>query len=211
MTKYLKLVVLIGMITAPLFAYEYPLSDTAIRKAYFLGAANNKDTHEFLAQYSHVLPMPKSGPHVAEITLDTPYARIVQYSTTARNFSAVDAVAKFLNAPAIFHVRVRIDLTASYTAIISSDAKGARLRPDDFWRDFKVKFMQDGTEFPAQHVKGEPTYVGTSSDGGGSTLSGAIVSLDYPVKHVASDIATVEVLTPDGQLVRSDFDLRRLR
>ena len=211
MTQYLKLVAFVAMFAAPLFAYEYPLSDTAIRKAYFLGAARNRDTQEFLAQYTHVLPMPKSGPHVAEITLDTPYARIVQYSTTARNFSAVDAVAKFLNAPAMVRVRVRIDLTASYTSIISSDAKGAHLRPDDFWRDFKVKFMQDGTEFPAQRVKGEPIYFGSSPDGGGSTLSGAIVWLDYPARHVASNTATVEVLTPDGQHVRSDFDLRRLR
>lgn len=211
MLRYLRSFVLVAVVAAPLFAYEYPLSETAIRNAYFLGAANNKETQEFLARYTHVLPMPKSGPHVTAITLDTPYAEIVQYSTTARNFLAVDAVAKFLNLPAMFRVRVRIDLTASYTPIISSDAHGAVLRTDDFWRDFKINFIQAKTTTAAQHVKGEPIYVGTTSDGGGSTLSGAIVSLDYPATHVAVDVATVEVLTPDGQDVRSDFDIGQLQ
>lgn len=211
MSRFQVLLVFVGIVTIPLFAYENPLSDTAIRDAYFLGEANNHDTPEFLAQYTHALPMPKAGPHIAAITLDTPCTHIVRYSSTARNFSAVDAAAKSLNAPAMLRVRVRIDLTASYTPIISSDAKGTRLRAGGFWKDFKTKLMQAGTEFEAQQVRGEPIYIGTSPDGGGNTLSGVIMFLEYPANHVASDITSVEVLTPDGQMVRSEFDLKKLR
>lgn len=42
MLKYLTSLVVVAVIAAPLFAYDYPLSDTAIRDGYFLGAANRQ-------------------------------------------------------------------------------------------------------------------------------------------------------------------------
>ena len=37
--------ILAALVAMPLCAYEYPVSDTAIRKAYFLGVANGSGAH----------------------------------------------------------------------------------------------------------------------------------------------------------------------
>lgn len=198
-----------ALTAVPLSAYGYPVSDSAIREAYFLGARNNVHTQKFLAAYTHVLPMPKSGPHVATITLATPYAQIVDYSSKALNFSAVDAVDRFLNSPAQIRVEVEIDLTATYTPIVSSDAAGVHLRTEDFWRDFTIKLLEGKTEIEAQHIAGRAIYLG--GDVVSQTLSGAIVTLDYSAQKVSSDSVTVQVLTPDRQDVQSVFDLSQLR
>jgi hypothetical protein len=64
---------LIGVLLAePLAAYEQPLRDYSIREAYFLGRRKDEKAAQFLAQYVKKLPVPKEGPHVAEIELRTP-------------------------------------------------------------------------------------------------------------------------------------------
>jgi len=48
-------------------AYEYPLSETQIRNAYFLGSGGPAKRAAFLKNYTHYLPVPRSGPQVALI------------------------------------------------------------------------------------------------------------------------------------------------
>lgn len=209
MNRFVLLLSVTAIAAVPVIAYECPVPESAIREAYFLGVANDTHTSEFLAQYTHVMPMPKSGPHVDAITLETPYAQIVEYSNKALNLTAVDAVNRFSRAPANIRLRVKIDLTATYTQIISSDAGGTHLRADDFWKDFTIKLLQGGKEIPAQHVSGMPIHV--ASDAGTDMLTGATVTSVYSAKDVISDSTTIEVLTPDGQDVRSEFDLNQMQ
>src|SRR5271170_7283126 len=61
------------------FAYEHPLSDEAVRDAYFIGQ-DVKNVNQFLAPYLKSLPIPNSGPHVSEIELSTPFAQVVESS-----------------------------------------------------------------------------------------------------------------------------------
>lgn len=201
---------LAALLAFPLSAYEYPFSDTAVREAYFLGAANNEHTKTFLAQYTHFLPMPPSGPHVVSVALETPYVQMVEYASSALNFTAVDAAEKFLHGPNEFRVRVQIDLTASYTGFTSSDAAGAHLRSGDFWQDFPITLIQGGHAIPQRRIAGEPVY-SSASDGGSSMLAGALVTVEYSGKRITSDPATVEIQTPDGQRVQSEFDLSQLK
>src|ERR1700730_10921323 len=63
------------------FAFETPLSDTAVREAYFLGQRRDEKMAQFLDKYTVYLAPPKSGPHIASITMFTPYARL--YSSLA--------------------------------------------------------------------------------------------------------------------------------
>jgi hypothetical protein len=70
-------VLLAVAIVLPAFAYEYPLSSTSLRDAYMLGNRKDEHTVEFLAQYQRELPMPETGPHVATISVKTPYAKVV--------------------------------------------------------------------------------------------------------------------------------------
>ena len=71
---------LFGLLVPQLgFAYDHPLTDEAVRAGYFLGQDLDRSNH-FFAQYTQALPMPNSGPQVAEIELLTPYAQVVQVS-----------------------------------------------------------------------------------------------------------------------------------
>jgi hypothetical protein len=191
-------------------AHQYPLSSTAIRQAYFLGKESAEKRQQFFAKYEKQLPMPQTGPHVSWIRLETPYAVVVERTASQLlgNYVAADAQEEFLGKPAIFRLRVRIDLTSTYPAHTGSSA-GVHLLPDDFWQDFQVRLAQSA-EIPHASVRGQPIYSLASSEGG-SVLLGAELVLEYDAEKISSDIATVEVDTPDGQRVRTTFDLTRLR
>jgi hypothetical protein len=42
-------------------------------------------------------------------------------------------------------------------------------------------------------------------------LTGENVWLEYDVNDVASELTTMEVVTPQGQVIKAAFDLRKLR
>lgn len=207
----LFLIPLIALVIAqPATAYEYPLSSEAIRDAYFLGKASADKRRAFFAQYTRHLSMPKTGPFVAVVRVETPYAVIVQH--TARmvsNYFAQDAEEEFFGKPGIFRVRVRIDLTSSYGWEIRVPSGGIRFRSDDFWRDFKIRLVQHSAIEPLS-VRGQPIY-SLASDGFPSILLGANVDLDYDAKMIPSGPITVVVDAPDGQHVTATFDLANLR
>ena len=198
-------VILAVMIAAPVYAYERHLSSDSIRTAYFLGAEKNKPTADFLSLYSHGLPMPKTGPHVASIGLETPYVQVVERSEAA-NYSAQDAEQEFFRKPAAIRVQIQIDLTATYIAFPGASFGSPNPIPDDFWRAFKFQLLQNGAAIPAESRQAQPIYFGEDS-----TLSGAIVELKYDARQVLSMGVVVRVLTPDGQDIQTGFDLTRLR
>ena len=75
----------LGLLTAQVSAaYENPLDPISVREAYFLGQRNDDKLAEFLAQYVKRLPLPKQGPHIAEIELRTPYEQVVLRSHQRR-------------------------------------------------------------------------------------------------------------------------------
>src|SRR5690348_7329060 len=70
---------LLAILTAvqPLLAFSTPLSEEAIREAYFLGQRRDESTAAFLSKYIHELPPPNYGPHILSITTYTPFAQAV--------------------------------------------------------------------------------------------------------------------------------------
>jgi hypothetical protein len=64
--------------TSVTFAIEVPLSDEAVREAYFLGQRRDDTTAQFLETYDRYFPVPKSGPHIFVVELFTPYAQAVE-------------------------------------------------------------------------------------------------------------------------------------
>ena len=79
------------------FGFDYPLSSEAIREAYFLGSGNPDKRAEFFAPYTHHLPVPKSGPNVASIGVETPFACVVDAVAHAPlGYHAPDAEHDFL-------------------------------------------------------------------------------------------------------------------
>jgi hypothetical protein len=199
------LVIVLAALTMaqPALAFEYPLTSEAIREAYFLGKASSSKKAEFFEKYTHHLPMPKSGPYVAWISVETPFACVVdKVSRTPLNYHAPDAEQDFLGKPGCFRVRLEIDFTPTYP-----DPTGATAVPSDFWRDFKVHLRQR-KKIPPRSVQGQPIYNTEALLG----FTGATMRLDYDVKRIdPAAPATIEVDTPDGQHAQTTFDLAKLR
>jgi hypothetical protein len=196
-------------IAIPALAYDYPLSDSAIRDAYFLGKSSDDKISEMFEKYTQRPPAPERGAHIASVVLETPYVRVVEHSRKMLNYSAPAAEEDFLGKPGMFLLRVQIDLTDSYGWQIPSPAGTIRLRPDDFWKDFTVRLIQK-EEIPSKSLRGNPIY-SSGGEGASSVLIGAMVELTYDAEKIKSDDAKVEVCGPDGQKVEAVFDLAALR
>src|SRR5260370_16580416 len=67
----------ISLLTRSAFAFDTPLSDQAVREAYFLGQRHDAS---LLNKYIKLLPPSKTGPHISSIAFLTPFAQLVQLS-----------------------------------------------------------------------------------------------------------------------------------
>jgi hypothetical protein len=197
-------------LTFPALAFEYPLSSTTIRDAYFLGREDQQKREKFFAAYTKLLPVPQVGPHIAVIELETPFVVVVERAAQAiSNYHAQDAEQEFLNKPGVFRVRLKINLTDSYGWTLPSPPGAIRLRPGDFWREFKVRLIQKD-EIPSKSMQGSPIYA-SMDEAGSSRLVGAQMVLEYDAEKISSRPATVVVIPPEGDKVEVPFDLDELR
>ena len=70
-------------------AFDTPLSDQAVREAYFLGQRRDESMATFLNKYTRFLEPPKTGPDIVSVTFFTPFAVLVQQSSQhAAGYSA---------------------------------------------------------------------------------------------------------------------------
>ncbi len=202
-------IVLVAAQVAP--AYEHPLETHSIRDAYFLGNRKDEKAAKFLGQYVKRLPVPKKGPHVAEIELLTPYAQVVLRAFRAPgSYSAQQAEQDYAAQPDVIRVRVRINLTPTYPGYIAG--QGVRERPPEFWRDFTVNLTQGKTTIAPKKASGQPIYESAfrAPPPLAGALQGAEVRLEFDTAQIASEPVRIEVLTPDGQSVEAEFDLKDL-
>jgi len=194
-------------------AYEHPLDPHSVREAYFLGNRKDDKTAKFLTQYVKRLPLPKTGPHVAEIELRTPYEQAVLRAAQAPgSYSTQDAEQDYAARPDLIVVRVRINLTPTYPAYIAEGKGKLRERPEDFWRECSIQLAQ-GERITRKSVAGRPLYTSgyRTPCPVGCALDGAEVLLEFDASRIRSEPVKIEVLTPDGQTVEAEFDLRDLR
>ena len=191
-------------------AYDHPLSSKAIREAYFLGQRNDEKVTDFLAQYIKRLPTPEKGPSISEISLYTPYAQVVLRSWREKmGYSAQQAQQDFLSHDDTIRVKVRIEFTATYSALQGAkpdrnveDEQTLAFRPKDFWRDFQIELSQMGKQIDPQDVQGSPIY--------NRGFKGAEVWLVYDTNAFGPEETVVDVITPDSHRVTAKFDLSRL-
>jgi hypothetical protein len=199
------------------FAFDTPLSDQAVREAYFLGQRHDGTFPSLLGKYIKFLPPPKSGPYISSITFLTPFAQLVQLSDRhVGSFSAQQARLDHLGQEEFVEIIVKIQLTPSYGAFITSPTSSRSSsppalipRPHDFWRDFQVQ-VYDGDQplFPsASH--GHANY--NCGHEGPCFLAGATLQFDFPAEAFLSDSASVQVLPPEGEPISVDFNLSSLR
>jgi hypothetical protein len=206
----------------PAAAFDTPLSDTAVRQAYFLGQRH--DAH-FLDGYFKQLPPPKTGPYISSVTLMTPYVLLAQLSSQrAYGYSAQQAELDHRKMVETVKIVVEIQLTDTYGAIIpnpNGQTSGTPwdyiYRPSGFWRDFQIQVVSGKKVISPFIYTGEPNYIcGDSTEqpialGEYCTLVGATVQLEFLADQFAPDSATIQIDPPEGDQVTVDFDLGSLR
>ena len=215
----LSILAVAALVSSPCFAFQSPLSDEAVREAYFLGQRHDESLARFFAQYSQHPPLPKRGPHISSITFLTPFAQLVKFSARyIGNYNAQQAQLDHRGQQEFVKIIVEIRLTNSYGALLSvpagspSGPSSVIRRPYDFWRDFQVKVFSDSKALSPSGFSGKPvSYCGRGRSGGPCALTGAILELEFPPDAFSSDSATVEVIPPEGSEVSVSFYLARLR
>jgi hypothetical protein len=203
----------------PIFAFEMPLTDRAVREAYFLGQRNDQKTVEFLNLYARLLPLPDKGPYVSEIHLLTPCAQVVSVSSRhSTGYSAQQAAADYHGRGDTLLLQIRIEFTVTYTYAdavrTASDTAGElnrHLDPEDFWRAFRFKLSQNDQSFEPFDTYADPIYASSSPSDATSTLRGAIVYLEYDASQFESVPTQAEVIPPATAPVLAKFDLSKLR
>lgn len=208
-------VLLIFLAAVPAQCFTVPLPEESIRDAYFLGQRRNGAVGEFLAQYQKNLPAPASGPWISSIKFLTPFAQIVSYSSQQMNYNAQQALLDHRGQPETVSIEIVIRLTQSYPAVIivptgsrSGSPSGFKVRPGDFWKDFRAQVSLRGKIAEPADFIGEPDYV---CGDGGCTLIGATLRMTFAAADLNVDSVTVRVLPPEGSSVVAKFAAGRLR
>jgi hypothetical protein len=139
------------LLVPPSFAFSTPLSDQAVREAYFLGQRNDETTANLLLTYLKILPPPKSGPYVAEVEFYTPYSQLVERSRLhSVGYSAQQATKDYRATSDTVYVRIRIDFTSTYGAfelyrsgrLLDPPKRGSETQRPDYYRDFRAGLAQ---------------------------------------------------------------------
>ena len=203
------------LLCAPALAYDTPLSDQAVREAYFLGQRRDESMAAFLNKYTKRLPPPKTGPHISSVSFFTSFALLVEYSSRQTDYSAQRAALDHKAHDEVVEIRVEILLTQSYGAIIttpthsrSGSPTGIQLRSPEFWRAFTYRIFDGDEEITTDDITGEPQQLCSDN---GCILTGAIVYLQFPATAFTSDSTTIKVTPREGAAVSIDFDLSSLR
>jgi hypothetical protein len=205
------------LVTPSSFAFDTPLSDQAVREAYFLGQRRDETMATLLNKYTKLLQAPKTGPYISSVTFFTPFALLVQQSSQhTSGYSAQQAALDHRDQGEFVRIIVQIQLTASYAAFIirptgsrSGSPTGFVPRPYDFWKDFDVQVSSDDKKLRPFSSSGQPNVL--CSDEGGCELTGATLQFDFYAEDFASGSAIIDVDPPEGDPVSVDFDLDHLR
>jgi hypothetical protein len=197
-------------------AFDTPLSDTAVREAYFLGQRRDDTLPKLLGKYVVHLQPPRTGPYIESVSFFTPYIlTALNSSQQVSIYSAQQAQLDHLKIPEVVRVTVQIFLTESFAAYSaaatgpdSHSSKGVFVRPSDFWLDFRLRtFQKDQLVIPSS-ANGHPLF--QCSDAG-CVLSGATLTFEYPAAAFKETSATVQIDPPEGDPVVVDFDLTAFR
>lgn len=204
------------LVDQPLLAFQTPLSDTAVREAYFLGQRHDQSVSDFFAKYAKTLPAPPYGPYISTIRFLTPYAQVVSLSgNKSAGYSAQQAERDHHADSETVVVSADIYLTDSYGPFLAAPADsgsgspaGLTPRSSDFWRDFEVSVSSDSRALSPLDTSGQPIYNCSES---GCSLVGATIRLTFAASKFPADSVTVNVVPPEGDEVNVDFDLTSFR
>lgn len=199
----------------PIFAFNTPLSEEAVREAYFLGQRHDGTFLRLLQQHVKLLPPPSTGPHISSVAFLTPFIQLVQFSDGyLGNYSAQQAWLDHKGRQETMEIVVEILFTPTYGDMLpvpagsKSDRTSLNYRQYDFWRDFQVQVTQGAEDLTPSNFDGQSKY---SCSRRGCTRIGATLRLTFPAEQFTSDPAIIRITPPEGPEVIAEFDLARLR
>jgi hypothetical protein len=199
------------------FAFDTPLSDQAVREAYFLGQRRDEKTAQFLDKYRRHLPVPESGPWISTVEFFTPFAEAVELSRQrSSGYSAQDAAQDYRKNGDRLRLTITIEFTNSYgelsqvkTSQRSGSPNGFSVRPSNFWKDFTYRLFDGDDLVEPLEMHGSPTFR-TVDDS--TIMTGAQIVLVYDAQKLSSSSdAALVVDFPDYAQVVAPFDLTTLR
>ena len=202
-----------------LSAYDTQLDPHGLHEAYVLGQRNDKATGDFLAPYLMEISEPQNGAHIAQIALLTPYAKVVDQSRqkAAAGYTEEQASQDYRQQGKTITVNVVLMLPAAYpkaqdtpNSQPATKAAKSAIQPENFWQNFRFNLDQNGKTIPSRSMSNKPIYSSGTKDAP-SVLDGQSVWLEFDLKDVASEPVTVEVVTPEGKMIKAAFDLKKLR
>lgn len=204
-------------LTPPTFAFDTPLSDQAVREAYFLGQRHDERTAEFLDKYRRHLSVPESGPWISTVEFFTPFAEAVELSRQRSfGYSAQDAAQDYRKNGDRLRVTITIEFTDSYgevsqvkTSQRSGSPNGFYVRPSNFWKDFTYRLFDGDDVIEPLEMHGNPTF---RTVGNSTIMTGAQIVLVYDAGKLSSSTdAAIVIDFPDFPQVVAPYDLTTLR
>lgn len=197
----------------PVYAIDYPLTETSIRDAFLTGNDHNDRSNELFAKYTHDFSFADgaNGPYISKISIVTPYEQVAERGATAANYHNEEAEEEFVGKPLPFLVRIQVQFTASYPAYANQQPGGALslLQPlPDIQNDFQIEVSQDRTIAP----KATREYMVNSwfSDTVWGN-AGVVIEQAFDPSQIDSSQMTIDVRAPGDQDVATTFDLADLR
>jgi hypothetical protein len=195
-------------------ALNVPLSDQAVREAYFLGQRHDAS---FLVDYIKFPPPPKTGPRINSVTFLTPFAQLAQLSDRRTgNYSAQQAALDHRGQEEVVHIVVEILLTPTYAAFLapepnsrSSPPPALIPRPHDFWREFQVQIFDGDQPITPSDFHGRASS--RCGRRGPCSMIGAILEFSVPAGAFSSGSASIQVTPPEGEPASVQFNLTHLR
>ena len=180
-------------VALPAAAYDYPLSSTAIRDAYFLGRRQGGLGTEFLAEYRHAIPSLRVEQFISFAQIETPFVQVAVQSSGKLNYSAQDALEDFRDKPLDFRIHFEI----CYIPNAPPDA-------------VKIKLIQNRKEIIPDSLERLAFYAPTDVYTRLPSI-GEIVDMKVSPAKIDSSSLTIQIETPDDQHAQVNFDLQSLR
>jgi len=182
------------LLAFPVCAYDFPLTSSAIRDAYFLGT-RQAGIDDFFAAYTHMVPaLSVSKEFVTRVRLETPFTQVVDHVSKALNYSAQDAAKDFYGKPAVF--RMYLEICYMLDAPLPSAVKITVTQND---KEILPQSDERTAFFPATDPY---TYMPNI---------GEKVKLEFDPRKLDSSTLTIRIDTPDDQHAKTEFDLSSLR
>jgi hypothetical protein len=185
--------VLLQSTSAAVGAYDFPLSETSIREAYFLGVRPGNLSGDFLTQYTQKFPGLKVEEFVSFVRLETPFYQVVDYSGRTLAYSAQDAEKDFRDKP----VALRMHFEICYM-------------PDAPPNSVKIRILQNNKEVVPDSTKRSAYFPPTDAYTRLPSI-GEYIALEFKPEKFDSSTLTIVVDTPDGQHSQTEFDMQKIR